>query len=103
MASFKDPKRRMAILIADLYYESEQHQKALSIYQSLENRRLGTLSKNERAYVVLCMFACHGWDFKKNEIDYMETHLNYNNICINIRLYYSGAKFWDFQKPKLSY
>jgi tetratricopeptide (TPR) repeat protein len=78
MASFKDPKRRMAILIADLFYESEQHQKALSIYQRLEeNREFGTLSKNELAYVVLCIFACHGWNFKKNEIDYMVTNAKY--------------------------
>ncbi|MDR2441874.1 MAG: hypothetical protein LBE12_21170, partial [Planctomycetaceae bacterium] len=58
MASFKDPKRRLAILVADLYYESEQHQKALSIYQRLEeNREFCTLSKNEIAYVILGIFS----------------------------------------------
>jgi tetratricopeptide (TPR) repeat protein len=71
MASFKDPKRRMAILIADLYYESEQHRKALSIYQRLENRELGTLSKNELAYVVLATFNCFCWDSKIDEITYI--------------------------------
>jgi tetratricopeptide (TPR) repeat protein len=73
MASFKDPKRRMAILIADLYYESEQHQKALSIYQRLENRELGTLSKNELAYVTLGIFNCYCWNHNKDEIQYIET------------------------------
>ncbi|MDR2116188.1 MAG: hypothetical protein LBP87_07390 [Planctomycetaceae bacterium] len=72
MASFKDPKRRLAILIADLYYESEQHQKALSIYQRLENRELGTLSKNEMAYVILATFACLCWDKEVNEFVYIE-------------------------------
>jgi tetratricopeptide (TPR) repeat protein len=71
MASFKDPKRRMAILIADLYYESEQHQKALSIYQRLENRELGTLSKNELAYVTLGVFICLCWDQSIDEIAYL--------------------------------
>ncbi|MDR2440720.1 MAG: hypothetical protein LBE12_15265, partial [Planctomycetaceae bacterium] len=72
MASFKDPKRRMAILLADLYYESEQHQKALSIYQRLEeNREFGTLSKNELAYVILATFACFCWDFHIDEFAYL--------------------------------
>jgi tetratricopeptide (TPR) repeat protein len=59
MASFKDPKRRLAILIADLFYESEKHKEALSIYQRLENRELGTLSKNEKAYVMLEIGRAH--------------------------------------------
>jgi tetratricopeptide (TPR) repeat protein len=75
MASFKDPKRRMAILIADLYYESEKHQKALSIYQRLENRELGTLSKNELAYVIFGIFNCLCWDNKIDEIIYLEQKL----------------------------
>jgi tetratricopeptide (TPR) repeat protein len=72
MASFKDTKRRMAILIADLYYESEQHQKALSIYQRLEeNREFGTLSKNELAYVMLGIFSCLCWEKKFDETAYL--------------------------------
>ncbi|MDR2438353.1 MAG: hypothetical protein LBE12_03135, partial [Planctomycetaceae bacterium] len=73
MASFKDTKRRMAVLVADLFYESEQHQKALSIYQRLEeNREFGTLSKNELAYVMFAIFACLCWDKNMNEIKYIE-------------------------------
>jgi hypothetical protein len=71
MASFKAPKRRMAILLADLYYESEQHQKALLIYQRLENRELGTLSKNELAYVIRGTFACLCWNTTIDEITYL--------------------------------
>ncbi|MDR2440204.1 MAG: hypothetical protein LBE12_12670 [Planctomycetaceae bacterium] len=79
MASFKDPKRRMAILIADLYYESEQHQKALSIYQRLENRELGTPSKNELAYVMFATFACLCWMPSIDEITYIESRAkNFN-------------------------
>jgi tetratricopeptide (TPR) repeat protein len=74
MASFKDPKRRMAILIADLFYESEQHQRALSVYQRLENGELGTLSKNEKAYAVLGVFSCLCWDKRFDEIMYLESH-----------------------------
>ncbi|MDR0605116.1 MAG: hypothetical protein LBG80_12510, partial [Bacteroidales bacterium] len=73
MASFKDTKRRIAILIADLFYESEQHQKALLIYQRLENRELGTLSKNEMAYVMLAVFSCFCWNKDINEIKYIES------------------------------
>jgi hypothetical protein len=76
MANFKDTKRRMAILIADLYYESEQHQKALSIYQRLENRELGTLSKNEKAYVIYGIFACLCWVPKINENQYLRLQWN---------------------------
>jgi tetratricopeptide (TPR) repeat protein len=61
----------MAILIADLYYESEQHPKALSIYQRLENRELGTLSKNELAYVMLGIFSCLCWEKKFDETAYL--------------------------------
>jgi tetratricopeptide (TPR) repeat protein len=75
MASFKDPKRRMAILIADLYYESEQHQKALSIYQRLENRELGTLSKNELAYVIFGIFSCLAWYPNIDEITYLSPRI----------------------------
>jgi tetratricopeptide (TPR) repeat protein len=71
MENFKDPKRRMAILLADLYYESEQHQKALSIYQRLENRELGTLSKNELVYVMLGVFSCLCWEKKFDETTYI--------------------------------
>jgi hypothetical protein len=77
MASFKDPKRRMAILIADLFYESEQHQKALLIYQRLENRELGTLSKNELAYVILGIFNCFCWDKNIDEITYIEPKIKF--------------------------
>jgi hypothetical protein len=67
----------MAILIADLYYESEQHQKALSIYRRLEeNRELGTLSKNEKAYVVYGIFACLCWVPKINENLYLRLQWN---------------------------
>jgi hypothetical protein len=72
MASFKDTKRRLAILIADLFYESEKHKEALSIYQRLENRELGTLSKNEKAYVMLGIFNCFCWDKNVDEIAYIE-------------------------------
>ncbi|MDR0608619.1 MAG: hypothetical protein LBG58_00740 [Planctomycetaceae bacterium] len=73
MTSFKDSKRRLAILIADLFYESEQHQKALSIYQRLENRELGTLSKNELAYVIFGIFNCFCWNKNIDEIVYIES------------------------------
>jgi hypothetical protein len=77
IASFKDPKRRSAILIADLFYESEQQQRALSIYQRLENRELGTLSKNELAYVIYGEFACLCWDPKFNENQYLKSKWKY--------------------------
>jgi hypothetical protein len=76
MASFKNPKRRLAILVADLYYGSEQHQKALSIYQRLEeNRELGTLSKNELAYIMFGIFSCLAWYPNIDEITYLSPRI----------------------------
>jgi tetratricopeptide (TPR) repeat protein len=71
MASFKDPKRRLAVLIADLFYESEQPDRALSIYRRLERKELGTLSKNEQAYVTLGVFVCLCWNPKFDETAYI--------------------------------
>jgi hypothetical protein len=79
MASFKKPKRRLAILVADLYYESEQHQKTLLIYQRLEeNREFGTLSKNELAYMMFGIFNCYCWNHDKDEIQYIESRASFS-------------------------
>jgi len=39
----------------------------------LENRELGTLSKNEKAYVMLGTFNCLCWDCRFDEIVYLES------------------------------
>ncbi|MDR1882140.1 MAG: hypothetical protein LBR26_05085, partial [Prevotella sp.] len=71
MACFKDSKRRLAIFIADLFYENKKHKEALLIYQRLENDELGTLSKNEKAYATLGIFACLCWISRFDEVTFL--------------------------------
>ncbi|MDR2756085.1 MAG: hypothetical protein LBC20_10285, partial [Planctomycetaceae bacterium] len=75
MASFKDPKRRLAILLADLYYLAEEPAKALVMYRLIESGSLGALSYNEKAYICFAIFSCLCWDKDIDEIAYLEPKL----------------------------
>ncbi|MDR2437977.1 MAG: hypothetical protein LBE12_01230 [Planctomycetaceae bacterium] len=75
MASFKDPKRRLAVLLADLYYLAEEPAKALVMYRLIESGNLGTLSYNEKAYICFAIFSCLCWDKSIDEITYLEPKL----------------------------
>jgi tetratricopeptide (TPR) repeat protein len=75
MEVFKDPKRRLAVLLADLYYLAEEPKKAYRMYRLLESGNLGTLSYNEKAYICFAIFSCMCWDKEVNEIAYLEPKL----------------------------
>ena len=75
MNSFKGTKRRLAVLIADLYYLAEEPRKAYMLYQLLESGTFGTLSYNEKAYICFAKFSCMGWEPHANEIAYIESKL----------------------------
>jgi hypothetical protein len=75
MENFKDPKRRLAVLLADLYYLAEEPAKALVMYRLIESGSLGTLSYNEKAYICFAIFSCSCWDKSIDEIAYLEPKL----------------------------
>jgi hypothetical protein len=75
MASFKDPKRRLAVLLADLYYLAEEPARALVMYRLIESGNWGTLSYNEKSYICFAIFSCLCWDKSIDEIAYLEPKL----------------------------
>ena len=77
MSEFKIPKRRLAVLIGDCFYMSEKPMVAMSIFQRLEAKELGQMSKNETAYVTVAIFNCMCWDGRLDEIAYLESKLKH--------------------------
>ena len=77
MAAFVHPQRRLLVLVADLFYLSEEPQKAYSLYKMLESGRLGKLSYNEKAYVAYAIFSCACWNKNIDEVAYIEPMLKH--------------------------
>jgi hypothetical protein len=71
MKAFKNKRRRLAVLIADLLYESERPSDAMKIYRILENNVLGQLTRDERGYVTFAIFVCMGWNKSLDEVAYL--------------------------------
>jgi tetratricopeptide (TPR) repeat protein len=58
MATFTYPTLRMAVLLADLEYEAEQHPKALKRYEAILVSKQWTLSESQRAYILYALANC---------------------------------------------
>jgi tetratricopeptide (TPR) repeat protein len=66
-AAFVNPKRRLAMFIADYAYEQEQFEEAERQYRRLMDGEFGKLSAAEEAYVYTALAFCAGWRDSSNK------------------------------------
>jgi tetratricopeptide (TPR) repeat protein len=69
MKCFTSPRMKLAVYLADLAYENEEHAKAETLYKEILSGRKGKLTCNQEAYITYALANCCAYQWKDSEAD----------------------------------
>jgi tetratricopeptide (TPR) repeat protein len=67
MKSFTVSRMRVAVFLADLAYENEEHAKAENLYKQILSGKYGKLNNNQEAYLTYALANCCAYQWKDSE------------------------------------